>query len=533
MGEIICLTRQAWHRKLASAVFSPRGPTLLYYYLPLLHFLGLSAVILLTQPTLGLDVFEQVAWARDPQWAYAKHPPLPAWIMAAAIWLAGNKPWIAAVLGAATSAAALLVVWALARRLVSASLALIAVFLLEGVIYFNVAAADFNHNVILLPLWAFVAYAAHRAFVEGKAMDWTLLGIAAGLGMLGKYATAFLLLAVLAAFLADRQGRAKLWSKGPWIAGVCGTAILAPHIWALYRIDFAPFYYAEERLKSATSIFDHLLFPLGWLGAQLLNSSLALCLAGIVLFSARSKLLRLENADDGIRRNLQFFGILFAAPLLTGLAIQAVGGVRFHDMWGFPMFVLLGIVVALLIAASPLQGRELAPKFAAGGMAFLGLTAIALFAMNLASPYAMHKGARHQFPAQELAKQLGSRWEAQFPSTPVRYVASDVWLGGMLTAYHPNRPSVLISGNFANSPWIAPERIQRNGAIVIWQGDYDGERLMKQFPDAILQSPLELAYQTGAKVPAARVNWAILPPCERPRRRKPPRGWHKRPIARR
>ena len=303
-------------------------PAAVVFSLALLHFLGLAFVILLTQPTLGLDVFEQVAWARDPQWAYAKHPPLPAWIIAAAISAAGNKPWIAAILGAATSAAALPIVWVLARRVVGASQALIAVFLLEGVIYFNFASVDFNHNVILLPLWALIAYAAHRAFIEGKLIDWALLGIAAALGMLGKYATALLLIAVLAAFLADREARAKLWGKGPLIAILCGTVLLAPHLLALYRIDFAPFTYAGERLKNATSIFDYLLFPAGWLGAQLLNAAPALCLAAFLLLGAKSpklSLLPLETADACLKRNWQFFGILFAVPLLVCVAAQGFG----------------------------------------------------------------------------------------------------------------------------------------------------------------------------------------------------------------
>ncbi len=490
-------------------------PAAVVFSLALLHFLGLAFVILLTQPTLGLDVFEQVAWARDPQWAYAKHPPLPAWIMAAAIWAAGNKPWIAAILGAATSAAALPIVWVLARRVAGTSQALIAVFLLEGVVYFNFASVDFNHNVILLPLWAFIAYAAHRAFVEGKLIDWALLGIAAALGMLGKYATALLLIAVLAAFLADRQARAKLWGTGPLIAILCGTVLLAPHLLALYRIDFAPLTYAGERLKNATSIFDYLLFPAGWLGAQLLNAGPALCLAAFLLLGGKSpklNLLPLDTADASLKRNRQFFGILFAVPLLVCVAAQGLAGVRFHDMWGFPMFVLLGILVALLIAARP-QGHDLTPKFAAGSLAFLGLAMTGVAAASWGSAYALHQGARTEFPAQELARRIGSAWAAQFPSAPVRYVAADVWLGGMLTAYDPNRPSVLISGNFKQSPWITRERFKEAGAVLVWHRDPDGQQLMRQFPDAILQHPLELPYQTGAKVPAARVNWAILPPA--------------------
>ena len=133
--------------------------------------------------------------------------------------------------------------------------------------------------------------------------------------------------------------------------------------------------------------------------------------------------------------------------------------------------------------------------------------------VSVGSSYAMHQGSRTEFPAQELAKQIGARWAAQFPSAPVRYVAADVWLGGMLTAYHPNRPSVLISGNFKHSPWVTRELIHDAGAVLVWHRDPDGERLMREFPDAIPQSPLELPFQTGAKVPAARINWAILPPA--------------------
>ena len=79
----------------------------------------------------------------------------------------------------------------------------------------------------------------------------------------------------------------------------------------------------------------------------------------------------MKTADVGLRRNLQFFGILFAAPLLTGLVIQTLGGVRFHDMWGFPMFVLLGIVVALIIAARP-GSRTLRPNSLLAAWRFLG-----------------------------------------------------------------------------------------------------------------------------------------------------------------
>ena len=83
-----------------------------------------------------------------------------------------------------------------------------------------------------------------------------------------------------------------------------------------------------------------------------------------------------------------------------------------------------------------------------------------------------------------------------------------------MAAYHPDHPSVLIAGEFKQSPWIRPDDIERRGAILIWDYPPAGEKLIKQFPQAILQDPLKLAYETSANVRPAWVGWAILLPHE-------------------
>lgn len=374
--------------------------------LAVLHFLGLSFAVLLTQSTLNLDVLEQVAWSRDPQWVYSKHPPLPAWIMAAAMWVSGNRPWAAALLGPLASAAALPIVWVYASRMTDPARALIAVFLLEGVIYFNFSSVEFNHNVVLLPLWAFIAYAAHRAYVEGKPADWVLLGFAAALGILGKYATALLLAGVALAFVVGLKGRIRSLGWGPALAVLCGSIVLAPHLWSLYQIDFAPFKYASERLESATSIFDHIRFPVEWLAVQTLDVATALLLSFAFLFPPR----RLKDTeqppqqrqpiDAKLKRDLQFTIVLFATPLLICAAIQAVGGVRFQDMWGFPMFVLIGVPAALFTVMRP-PPRNALPKLAIGSLAALTLAVIAVGAFSF-EPYITKRGQKSYIPLRNL-----------------------------------------------------------------------------------------------------------------------------------
>jgi hypothetical protein len=286
---------------------------------------------------------------------------------------------------------------------------------------------------------------------------------------------------------------------------------------ALYQIELAPFQYASARLRGATSLLDRLTFPGGWFAAQMLNTAPAICLSLALLFLFRGRLSSLSSPmfqfeNPRTRQDLQFVAILFAAPILLALAIQALGGVRFRDMWGFPFFVLFGPVIALLTAARP-SHRDVLPKLAIAGTAMLALAVTALVAVDVGSPYVIKKrGPRFLFPAQELASQVGSQWAFLFDGKPLRYVVSDPWLGGMFAAYHADHPSVLLSGDFKQSPWVKPDVIGEEGGILVWNNERDGEKLTRAFPKAIRQPSLQLAFHTKAAIPAARVDWAILPP---------------------
>ena len=74
-------------RERASLLAHPKA---ILFAVLALHFAAFSLVAILTQPTLPLDVIEQVSWARNPEWAYFKHPPLPAWCLAALMALDGR-----------------------------------------------------------------------------------------------------------------------------------------------------------------------------------------------------------------------------------------------------------------------------------------------------------------------------------------------------------------------------------------------------------------------------------------------------------
>jgi 4-amino-4-deoxy-L-arabinose transferase-like glycosyltransferase len=474
-----------------------------------LHFAVLSLAVILTQATLPLDVVEQISWARNPEWAYFKHPPLPAWCLAALMTLTGGKPWITALAGPAATTLALWLVWLLARRILDPVRALLSVLILEGVIHFNALSPEFNHNIVQLPLWAFIAYASHRAIRENGIADWLLLGFAAALGMYGKYSTALLLISIAAYAMYDPTARRRLTEKGPWIAIVTAGVLFLPHAIQVYSVyDLYPLRFPLDRVKKAASFADHLLFPAGWLLAQLWFATSAIILAAL-LFRVKDAKTALPQTEVKTPDRL-FILFLFCGPFLLAAAMQAFDGVRFKDMWGCPMLDLLGLALFAFPAATPITEKGI-KRFAAGWLFVFCLATTVIVVLNTVQPYFLQKGVRVHFPAQATSNAIGAAWSAQ-TSRPLSVVIGDNWLAGLLSTYHPDRPSILIDGQMWKSPWISKEKLSRDGAVLIWGADSVRSRLLAEFPDAIEQPELVLPFVTQASVQPARIGWAILPP---------------------
>ena len=65
------------HFRRGSELACSAHPKAILFAVLALHFAAFSLVAVLTQPTLPLDVIEQVSWARNPEWAYFKHRRCP------------------------------------------------------------------------------------------------------------------------------------------------------------------------------------------------------------------------------------------------------------------------------------------------------------------------------------------------------------------------------------------------------------------------------------------------------------------------
>ncbi|MGP0095294.1 MAG: glycosyltransferase family 39 protein [Xanthobacteraceae bacterium] len=474
-----------------------------------LHIAVWTALPTALYRNLPLDLIEALVYGREWQLGYDKLPPLPWWLAETAYRLFGHDVAYYA-LAQLTVIAAFAAVWATARPLVGPLGALLAVLIADGLHYFNYTAPKFNHDVVQLPFWALAGYAYHRA-LRGKALwPWLVLGAAIGGAVWAKYFVAVLALPLGLFLLVDGEARKALRTLGPYLALLAALVVMAPHLVWLVQNDFLPFAYAEARAAPSRGFIDHLWHPLQFVLEQLGFLVPALLIAAPLLWPpARGE--SAPGAADAYDRRI--VTVLAFGPLATVLALSALSGRGTVAMWGYPLFLFLGLAIALAARAgfSPTRVARVLVVWA------LAFTAFAVaFVVNYAVlPSYDGRYRAVLYPGGPLAAEMSRRFRAA-TGEPLAYVISSMWDGGNVAHYAREQPRVLIDGSPRRAPWIDLADLNRRGALVLWT-EGDGNTLPAAYravaAGAQVQPPFSLPFLLGPR--KLDVGWAILPPQAR------------------
>ncbi len=161
------------------------------------------------------DNVEQLNWSHALQWGYFKHPPLPTWLLRAAIELFGPSATLTYALAMACVALALLLLWRCARLVLEPELALIALLVSSADYYLMGRGSFLNHNTVMLPFVAASAWAVLQIVQAGSWSLWLVLGLAQGLGLLTKYQMALIVSNTRAIACWPRLRRPSVWVRAP------------------------------------------------------------------------------------------------------------------------------------------------------------------------------------------------------------------------------------------------------------------------------------------------------------------------------
>jgi 4-amino-4-deoxy-L-arabinose transferase-like glycosyltransferase len=458
-------------------------------------------------PNLPLDLIEALTYGREWQLGYDKLPPLPWWTVEILHRVVGAD-FAYYLVAQLTVIAAFAAVWACARRIVGASGALLAVLIIDGLHYFSFTAPKFNHDVIQLPFWALAGYAFHAALRDKRLLHWALLGLALGIALWAKYFVVVLALPLALFLCLDRDPRPVLATPGPYLAAAVALLVASPHLVWLVDNDFLPFKYAEARAAPVRGFFDHVLHPITFAAAQLgwLVPALLIALPLVYPRGEPPKQAAIP-ADDFDHRIVT---LLAFGPVVTLLVASALTGRGLITMWGYPLWLFLGLWIVMM---APIALERIRVIRAAGVWAIVtALYTLVFITQYAVLPHFDHRYRASVFPGDRLAAHIAEGFRST-TGRPLAYVVGSMWLGGNISHYASEHPRTLIDGKPERTPWIAPADLRARGAVVVWS---DGERtaLPTEYaaiaPGAIVQPPFTLPMRWGNG--EMTFGWAIMRP---------------------
>src|SRR6266478_3290476 len=384
-------------------------------------------------------------------------PPLAFWLAEVAFDLAGRSMIGVYLLSQACVVVTYWAVFALARSIVGAQHAALAILLMVGIAAFTVPTPDFGPVILTMPLWAIILLHYWRAVGEGRRGYWLPLAIEIGLLLLTTY-VGLILVGLLVLFtLANRSARGTLKSYDPLITALVVAIVIGPHL--VWLADWG------EGLRPAI--------------------------------------------DPFARQFVYFFALApaFAGTLMAVLigGAMPVGGIA-------PLVILSGLLVVVLAG----DGIEFSRQHVviAAWFGLLIIPPIMTVATLVVLPW-LNVDLKVTYPAQAMARFFSESFERR-TNAPLRIVTGDPRTAALIALGAPSRPSVFLSATPERSPWVKPDALKTEGAIVVWTTtDTAGTpppEIKEHFPDLVPEVPRAFERSVQGRLPLLRIGWGVIRP---------------------
>lgn len=476
------------------------------------HLICWTLIPIIVRYNLPMDSIEGAIWGQQLEWGYDKNPFLNGWLTAFAIYIGGNSGWAIYLFSQLAVSICFLAVFLLARKMVPPLHALVAVIMLEGVQYYNFHAIDFNDNTLELCTWGLTVYFFYCATTiknhDLKASGfWMLTGIFASLGIMAKYYTIMLLLALFLFLISQPEGRRQLQSWPPYLGLIVCVAIMMPHIVWLFQHDFITIDYVFMRTKSDYHLSNHVFFPAQFAWQQFQVLIPPSILFAIILLCERN---RSDKNIQITRFNRRFLLYAGCGPFLLTLLLAFCLGIKLRAGWGMPLFSLYGLLLVGLFR--PSISKKTSYRFFLSSLLLMAI----LLAGYIYSLTWTNTRTSANFPGKELANIVTAEWSKRY-HTKLSYVAGPRWIAGNVSFYSPDHPHVFMEWNKHTSPWINLTDLQKKGAVFVWDMEKNPglkRKIQAQYPALVGTEILQLHWKgPSQQFPAIQIGVAYLPPA--------------------
>jgi len=236
-----------------------------------LFILSISAIRLLIVPLFHLVPQEAYYWLyiQEPALGYFDHPPMCSYTIGIFTWLFGNHEFGVRFGMVLYSIGTMMITYFFTLDLFQKrNIARLAVYLLNGTIFFNITSLIATPDTPLLFFWSLTLYFLYKAvFVEKKRFSyyWIFTGLSAGFALQSKYTAGFILFSSLIFFLFSKRFRFYLFTPYPYISAFFAFVVFSPVIYWNYSNGWASFLFqsadrASGMVKLNLNYFFQLFF---------------------------------------------------------------------------------------------------------------------------------------------------------------------------------------------------------------------------------------------------------------------------------
>ncbi|HEY1794575.1 MAG TPA: glycosyltransferase family 39 protein [Stellaceae bacterium] len=354
------------------------------YAVPPYATMTLAAVGLLTAIRLILIALEPAGlypdeaqywfWAQHLALGYYSKPPLVAWVIRLSTAILGDGEFGVRAAAPLVHAATALIVYAIGTRLYDRRVGFWAALGYATLPGTSLSSFIISTDAVLLPCWAAALYALIRAREPGEERWWLVAGLAAGLGLLAKYAMAYWMVSALVFALAVRAERRHL----PRLFGAIAIAVLIylPNLWWNWHNGFVSYLHVRDNADIAGPLFhpkmlaEFLISQFGVFGPVFFAFLIAIAARPRALADPRARLLA-----------------IFTFPTLVFMLAVSLTS-RAQPNWAAPVYVS-GVILVAAWALGRDWRRTLAAGIALNLVLALGLfgTAGAAFAFDWPARY--------------------------------------------------------------------------------------------------------------------------------------------------
>jgi len=390
------------------------------------HLIVWTLVPFLSNKNLPLDVIEALAWSSNLDWGFEKHPPLSAFFPEIFYQIFGRQDWAYYLLSQIFVILSFVVVFKLAKEfLKNETYALVSIFLLEGIYFYNFTTPEFNVNICQMPFWTLTVYYFWKSFKDDKVKDWALFGFFAALGFLSKYLFIYLLFGITIFFFFNLKKNKKFNFKY-FIPILIFLLVLSPHLLWLIDNNYKTIIYAFKRTGlEEGSFLNHLIYPIKFILKQI----------GILIpfFALLSLLISRFKFTFTFRdKKLVYLISITFVPIFLMLLTSLIFGANIRTMWMTPFYLFLGLIF-VYIFRTKINLNSL-KKFMIVFLFIFILSPAAYLYISLSEDT-----KRTDFPGKEIASLVQSRWDKNFTNN-ITIIVGDEWLGGNLSYHLKSRP---------------------------------------------------------------------------------------------